>query len=348
MAKNTRSRKWQVTINNPTEKEFTHEKIRELIDEFKSLTYACWCDETGKEGTYHTHIYFVCANAIYFNSVKSKFEGAHIEMARGTSQENRDYCLKEGKYEDSEKKETNHPETFEEIGEMPVERPGARNDLADLYAMIKEGMTDAEIIDEDPRYMLYMDKIERVRQSLLNQQYADKWRDLHVTYIYGQAGSGKSRYVTDKYGYTGVYRVTDYDHPFDGYKGEQVIVFEEYRGQFKISDFLNYLDGYPLSLPCRYQNKQACYTDVYIVSNVALEDQYKQVQETQAETWPALLRRIHEVAYFACFGDTWYTMDQYKEFVIAPRSLAESIDDAQQALADKLVARFKNVKNFQN
>ena len=64
MAKNTRSRKWQVTINNPSEKGYTHEKIKELINELKSLIYACWCDETGKEGTYHTHIYFVCTNAI--------------------------------------------------------------------------------------------------------------------------------------------------------------------------------------------------------------------------------------------------------------------------------------------
>ena len=347
MAKNTRSRKWQVTINNPSEKGYTHEKIKELINELKSLTYACWCDETGKEGTYHTHIYFVCTNAIYFNSVKTRFEGAHIEMARGTSQENRDYILKEGKYEDSDKKETNHPETFEEVGEMPVERPGARNDLADLYAMIKDGMTDADIIDDDPRYILYMDKIERVRQSLLNQQYADKWRDLHVTYIYGTAGSGKSRYVTDLYGYTAVYRVTDYDHPFDGYKGEAVIVFEEYRGQLKISDLLNYLDGYPLTLPCRYQNKQACYTEVYIISNVALEDQYKQIQVDQPETWAALLRRIHEVKLFLDFGPCDYTMEQYKEFVMTPRSLKESIDDAQRELADRMTVHFGRNK-FRN
>ena len=59
MAKNTRSRKWQITINNPIEKDFTHEKIREKIDEFKSRIYACWCDETGEQGTYHTHIYIV-------------------------------------------------------------------------------------------------------------------------------------------------------------------------------------------------------------------------------------------------------------------------------------------------
>lgn len=348
MARDSQSRKWQITINNPEEKGITHEKIKEILESFKSLTYACWCDEIGDKGTYHTHVFLLNEKPVRFSTIQNRFEGGHYEMAKGTSQENRDYIRKEGKWEKSEKKETNLIDTFEEIGDCPLERPGARNDLADLYAMIKDGMTDAEIIDEDPRYMLYMDKIERVRQSLLNQQYADKWRDLHVTYIYGQAGSGKSRYVTDKYGYTGVYRVTDYDHPFDGYKGEQVIVFEEYRGQFKISDFLNYLDGYPLSLPCRYQNKQACYTDVYIVSNVALEDQYKQVQETQAETWPALLRRIHEVAYFACFGDTWYTIDQYKEFVMAPRSLAESIDDAQQALADMMVDRFKGKKRFNN
>lgn len=33
----------------------------------------------------------------------------------------------------------------------------------------------------------------------------------------------------------------------------------------------NILDGYPLELPCRYANKQACYTEVYLVSNLPLE-----------------------------------------------------------------------------
>ena len=78
----------------------------------------------------------------------------------------------------------------------------------------------------------------------------------------------------EKYGYQNVYRVTDYDHPFDSYKGQDVIVFEEFRSSLKIQDMLNYLDGYPCELPCRYNNKLACFTKVYIITNISFNQQY--------------------------------------------------------------------------
>ena len=59
--KDTRSRKWQVTINNPLEKGYTHDRIKEVLNKYKSCIYWCMSDEKGnKEETYHTHIY-ICS-----------------------------------------------------------------------------------------------------------------------------------------------------------------------------------------------------------------------------------------------------------------------------------------------
>ena len=58
---------------------------------------------------------------------------------------------------------------------------------------------------------------------------------------------------------------------------------------------LNFLDGYPLQLPCRYNDKPAFYTKVYIVSNIPLSKQYEKIQEEEPETYKAFLRRIHNV-----------------------------------------------------
>ena len=295
---NVRSRKWQITINNPVEKGFDHTVIKNLLSELKSCIYWCLCDEIGENGTYHTHIYLACSNAVRFSTLKNKFPIAHLEFVRGTSQENRDYILKTGKWEKHRKKETNLSNTFEEWGEMPVERQGARNDLADLYDSIKQGMTNFEILEQNPHYMFYVDKIERVRQIVRENQYKNTFRDLEVTYISGATGSGKTRSVMEKYGYEEVFRVTDYEHPFDSYKGQNVLVFEEFRSSLKISDMLNYLDGYPLELPCRYSNKIACFTKVYIISNIDLSEQYLSVQEEHYETWRAFLRRIHKIKIF--------------------------------------------------
>lgn len=296
--KDTRSRKWQITINNPKEKGFDHERIKEQLGTFKSCVYWCLSDEIGENGTYHTHIFMACSDAVRFSTIKKKFERAHFEMAKGTSKENRDYIFKEGKWEKDKKKETNLPETHEEFGDMPVERQGQRNDLIDLYDMIKQGLSNYDIIEENPAYMMHIDKIERARQIVKEEKFKNVYRDLEVTYIWGDTGTGKTRSVMDHYGYENVYRITDYNHPFDSYKGQDVVIFEEFRSSLKIQEMLNYLDRYPLELPCRYLNKIACYTKVYIISNIPLTCQYDLIQQCYPETWEAFCRRIYNIQHF--------------------------------------------------
>ncbi len=294
------SRKWQITINNPIEKEWSHDSIKQVIEKFKGCVYWCMSDEIGNDtGTYHTHIFLCCSGAVRFSTVKKRFPQAHLEVCKGTAAENRDYVFKLGKYAGTEKEETRQEGTQEEWGELPVERQGARNDITDLYDMIKDGLTNYEILEACPQYMLNLDKIERCRQVVLEDRYKREWRTLYTTYIYGDTGSGKTRSVMEKYGYDNVYRITDYEHPFDGYKGQDVVIFEEFRSSLRITEMLNLLDGYPCELRCRYSNKIACFTKVYIISNIGLRDQYSELQRDQIQTWDAFLRRIHEVRIFA-------------------------------------------------
>lgn len=134
--------------------------------------------------------------------------------------------------------------TFEEWGEMPVERQGSRNDLADVYSMVKQGFSNYEIIEQIPDMMFQINNLEVVRQMVREEQFRNVWRNLMVTYVWGDTGTGKTRGIMEKYGYDKVYRVTDYSHPFDGYMGEEVILFEEFRSSLQLGDMLKYLDGY--------------------------------------------------------------------------------------------------------
>ena len=59
---------------------------------------------------------------------------------------------------------------------------------------------------------------------------------------------------------------------------------------------LKYLDGYPLMLPCRYGDRVACYTKVYLLSNIPMEKQYPNIQLEEPETWRAFLRRFSGVS----------------------------------------------------
>lgn len=311
MAKDTRARKWQLTINNPIEKGYTHEVLKELLNNLPKIKYWCMSDEVGENGTYHTHIYFYLDEAIRFSTLQNRFNGAHFEMVKGTSQQNRDYVFKEGKWEKDKKKETNLSDTHEEFGDVPIERQGARNDLYDLYDMIKQGMTNYEILESEPAYMMNIDKIERARQIIKEEKYKNEFRMLNVNYIYGETGVGKTRGIMEMYGYANVFRVTDYQHPFDNYKGQETIIFEEFRSSLKIQDMLNYLDGYPLELPCRYSNKIACYINVYIITNIPLEKQFETVQKEYPETWQAFLRRIKRIVYMTKEKSNIYSIEDY-------------------------------------
>lgn len=293
-------RKWQITINNPIDKGFTHERIAGELHGLKALVYYCMADEAGQ--THHTHVYVAFSSAVRFSTLKARFPEAHLEAVRGSSLQNRDYVAKTGKWENDAKHGTRIPGSFEEWGDVPPEQQGRRSDLADLYELVKAGANDLEILEAHPKAMLYLDKVEKVRQTLKAERYAAEFRQLDVTYIWGPTGTGKTRGVLEQYGYDGVCRVTDYDHPFERYNGEDVLIFDEFRSQLRISDMLNYLDGYPLMLPCRYTNRQACYTKVYIISNVGLKEQYRNIQFDEPYTWEAFLRRIHRVIEYTAEG----------------------------------------------
>ncbi len=317
MNKDTRTRKWLITINNPKEKGLDHTTIKERLNTIESLIYWCMADEIGEEGTYHTHLYIYAENPLRFSAIKKRFEGGHFEMARGTSQQNRDYVFKKGKWIKDKKAETNLSETQEESGDCPVEAQGYRSDIHDLYALIKEGLSDYELIELNPAYMDRLDRIRKVRQMILSEKYRNTYRKMKVEYIFGDTGAGKTRGAYERFG-EDLYRVTDYEHPFDGYMAQPILVFDEFRSALiRIQDMLNYLDGYPLELPARYGNKVACYTQVLILSNLPLEQQYKNIQREYPEVWEAFFRRIHlireykngeilEYEYHEYFNKYWF------------------------------------------
>lgn len=98
-------------------------------------------------------------------------------------------------YPDMEQTEKKIEGTFEEYGAQPPDRRGIRSDKSDLYQMVMDNMTNAELREQER-----------------------------------QGG------VLESNGYSDVYRVTDYIHPFDGYNCQPVICFDEFRSSLKIKD----------------------------------------------------------------------------------------------------------------
>ena len=307
MGNNTQSRKWSLVINNPLEAGLDHAAIREILHRF-SPAYFCMADEIATTGTYHTHIFLYSPSPMRFGTLKNRFPTAHLEKAYGSARDNRDYITKSGKWAETDKSETSVSGTFEEWGDLPTEKEEASPDKYRLLQSLREGMTSLEAVEDNPDRFYHYREIETVRQSILEDTYSTIMRQVEVTYLFGASGTGKTRGIFERHNPKSICRITDYGGKngvrFDSYRGQEVLAFEEFHSQIPISAMLNYLDIYPIMLPARYNDRVACYTTVYLTSNIPLEAQYQEIQRYQLETWYAFLRRIHNVIEYLPDGST--------------------------------------------
>lgn len=304
----------QLTINNPKEKEFTHDKIKKSFANITPTLYYCMADEIGGEGhTYHTHIYALFNTPVGFKTLKNAFPPAHIERSFGSRTDNIDYIKKAGKWKDTEKELTKIDGTYEEWGTCPRGIAGTNVLLCQLYSLVNDGLDNYEIMETSADFIPLLDKANQIRLEILQHKYADVWRDLDVSYIWGNTGLGKSRHVMEGYGYRNVFRVTDYKNPFDTYQCEDVVIFEEFASSIRIQDMNNYLDGYPLKLPARYRDKQACFTKVFVISNLGIEKQYPNIYTDEPEVWNAFARRFTKMMHFTS-ENNWVEYNGYCDY----------------------------------
>ncbi len=293
-------RKWLFTCNNPEKHGWSIEKIVEILENWKAVKYWCIGSEVGVENnTPHIHFFIYSTSAIRATTIDKKFHGINRKTRDCSIMTCRTYVFKDGKYIGTPKGDLHDYSSNRESGEPPEEKGrGKRTDLDTIYTAVKEGRSNYEILEEFPDAIRYLDKLDKIRQTIREEKYKNAWRNLTVTYVWGRTETGKTRGIMDGYGYENVYRVTDYDHPFDGYNGQDVVVFEEFRSSLRLGDMLKYLDGYPVEFPARYNNKVACFTKVYIVTNIDLRAQYPHEQAGESMSWQAFLRRIHKVKVY--------------------------------------------------
>ncbi len=304
MDKDSQMRRVLFTINNPDAHNITEEEItKRLTTGITGIIYFCLSKEIGGKGHIpHYHIYAVFKNPKRFSTLKNLFPEAHIDRVNGSNSQTRDYVFKTGAWAGTEKETTRIEGTQKEYGTLPPDTGRYGSEFTAIMEQIRDGLSDLEIIEANPDLIPRLTDIQRCRQLIQQEQQKDNFRSLEVTYIWGEPETGKTRSVMEKYGYAGVFRVTDYAHPFDTYAGQDVILFDEFHSRFPLTDMNNYLDGYPLKLPARYSDKVAQYTKVYIISNLPLEQQYTSTQREEPEIWRAFLRRIQTVRHFTGIG----------------------------------------------
>jgi len=303
--------RWLITINNPKEKGIEFLNIPEIINKkWKRVIYFCCSFEIGIENkTPHIHIYIYFKSQIAATSILKTFKGAHLDNPEGTHIQCRDYIFKNDAYferrpDKKGKVDTKQEGMQYESGECPEEEQGKRNDLDQLKDLIREGKTNNEIYEVNSSYMRFAGSLDKMRLDILGDKFGKEWRTIETAYVMGDTGSGKTRNIMDGFGYTNVCRVRKDDYGFNNYVAQDVVVFEEFRNTFQLTDMLDYLDGYPTDGRALYGKRQLGFTKVFICSNWDLQEQYRNIQVEHPKDWQAFLRRIHKVIIRKKSGDT--------------------------------------------
>jgi nucleoside-triphosphatase THEP1 len=89
-----------------------------------------------------------------------------------------------------------------------------------LIQDLQEGKRTAEIIEDTPGLSFRIKDIDTLRQTLLLEKQNN--RNLLVTYLYGEPGSGKTRSIYEQHPTNEICRITNY-------RNGRGVTFDEYR-----------------------------------------------------------------------------------------------------------------------
>lgn len=96
-----RTRDWCITVNNPRDCDWEQARV---LFRSGTLMYYVFGNETGESGTPHIQGYLEFKNPRYFNGIKKLWPTAHVEPAKGSSDQASEYCKKTGLFEEQGEK----------------------------------------------------------------------------------------------------------------------------------------------------------------------------------------------------------------------------------------------------
>ena len=204
---------------------------------------------TGKR-LFHLQLYVEFTKQYSCRQIKKLFKnnGFNCEARKGTQEQAIHYCSREFA-EDGSRKRIEGTEVYT-YGSRKSQ--GKRSDISQVINDCKEGKRLTDIIDdlECPSY-------QSIKCAQLLKGIFSKPRDTkpYVMWIYGETGTGKTRYVFDNYKDIYIKNSTKW---WDGYDGHEVILIDDYRRDFmKFHELLTLTDRYP----CRREFKARSSTE---------------------------------------------------------------------------------------
>lgn len=217
----TTHRAWCFTLNN-----YEAEYIPYLQEESirSQCTYIIFGEEVGEQGTRHLQGYIHFKRAVGLKKCRTIMPTAHWEAAKGSAEDNKKYCSKEGK--------------AIEWGELP--KQGKRSDIEMIREMIGNGASMADICQEATSYQSL-----RCGELMLKYKAMPKRVPPKVMWYWGKTGTGKTRTAFEEAG-DDVWISGQSLRWWDGYVGQKTVILDDLRDtSCHFDTLLRILDRYP-------------------------------------------------------------------------------------------------------
>lgn len=226
--------------------------------------------EVGDGGFKHWQLALSTCDKTRGTTLKRTFgSSAHIELTRSKAAE--EYVWKE---------ETRVQGTQFELGQRKLRR----NNAVDWDSVRRSAISgDFDSIPSDI-YVRCYNQLRRISTDHLRPIAMER----NCTVLWGRTGTGKSRSAWDAAGHES-YPKTPTTKFWDGYRGEEHVVIDEFRGAIEISHLLRWLDRYPCIVEVKGGATVLRATHIWITSNLDPRLWYPTIDQ---ETLDALLRRL--------------------------------------------------------
>jgi len=266
-------------------------------------------------GKIHLQGYIALSKRTTLASMKKIYSAAaHWETARGTPQENKDYCSK------SESRVAGPWE----FGTLPV-GSGARTDLKGIFTAVKAEKSNLEILEATDGASAKFEKHINYIRFTVNEKKSDRQlTGVRVIVLYGATGVGKTYCAVNYFGREDYHlqecpSSKDSRFWFDGYQGQRTLILDDFSGEFcNYRYLLRVLDKYKLKVEIKGSFSWALWTTVVITTNLHPSAWYPN------ENSAPLQRRINEIRYCE-HRDTYKLMDwaehtsgDFVNFVVPP------------------------------
>lgn len=192
------------------------------------------CPTTGNK---HNQGYVQFKEKIRFSKLKKLYPDIHFEYQKGTNNEASIYCKKDG--------------DFEEWGKMCSK--GQRNDLDAIRNEIINGTSVDDIAMENPGiYHQYGRTLCKLEDIQLRKRFRTEMTE--GIWYWGKTGVGKSHKAFEGFHPDTHYLLPNDNGWWDGYKGQETVIINDFRGELSYNFLLQLVDKFPMNV--RRRNRE--------------------------------------------------------------------------------------------